>query len=66
MTRAELIKDMKSATGSSFITVTELCKYLGLSNNTRVKAEYLADLDRVGTHYFIPDVAGAILERRKA
>lgn len=65
MTKQKLIKDMEKKTGSSFITITEICKYLGLSNQHRVKTTFLADLDRVnGKLYFIPDVAEKIMESR--
>ena len=64
MERRELIRSMMhSVDGASFITCTEVTRFLGLTNNTRVKKKYLIGLDRVGRGYFIPDVATRIHER---
>jgi len=64
MTKSDLVRDMKQTTGSSFITVSELTRYLGKQNQSRVKQKYLKDLDRVGKGYFIPDVAQTIMDDR--
>ena len=64
MERQELIRAMMhSVGGASFITCTEVTRFLGLTNNTRVRDKYLRDLDRVGRGYFIPDVARKIHEK---
>lgn len=65
MTKQDLIHSMQSANdGSAFITVTELCRYLGKHSRERVKAQYLNGLDRIGKAYFVPDVAERIMQRR--
>ncbi len=43
--------------GGSYITVRELSKFLGQTNDSRVKNRYLRGLERIGKSYFIPDVA---------
>ena len=62
MTKQELTADMRrSCSGSSFITRTELMKYLGYNCPKRVD-KYLRGLERISrTKYFIPDVSEAIL-----
>ena len=66
MTKQALTQDMKRAAGgASFITVTQLAAYLGRTNKSKVKYEYLADLDRVGNGYFIPDVAEMLMQKRR-
>lgn len=64
MVKSELVRDMKSYTGgASFISVTELTKYLGQSNQTRIKNRYLSGLKSVaGKKYYIPEVAEKVLE----
>lgn len=64
MVKSDLIRDMKSFTsGASFISVTELTKYLGQSNQTRIKNRYLSGLQPVaGKKYFIPEVAEKVME----
>lgn len=65
MTRQELIKSMSaSVNGAGFISVTELCIFLGLKNKSRVKRDFCSGLDRVGKAFFIPDVAEKIMEKR--
>ena len=60
MNKTELIKDMKSSTGSSFITRTKLAAYMGKKNPRHID-KYLDGLEHVGVNYFIPDVAEAIM-----
>lgn len=60
LTKSDLIKDMKAATGSSFITRIELTRYLGYACPKTVD-KYLYPLERIEKRYFIPDVAAAIL-----
>lgn len=61
MNKSELVKDMKSATGSGFITRIELARYMGFSCPKGVD-KYLQPLQRVDDkRYFIGDVADAIL-----
>ena len=65
MVKSDLVRDMKSFThGASFISVTELTKYLGQRNITRVKTKYLTELQPVaGKKYFIPEVAEKVMEK---
>ena len=65
MERRELIADMKKTVGSSFITLTEIGKYIHQTNLTRVKKEYLIGLERLGKRYFIPDVVTRLMEGRR-
>lgn len=66
MTKVELIHQLQTTTGASFITCTELCKFLGKQNQSRVKREYLYGLDRIGKAYFIPDVAQRLMDGRES
>jgi len=64
MDRKEVIRSMmQSVNGASFITNTQLCRYLGQENRTRIKNAYLRGLPQVGRYYFIPDVATRIIEK---
>ena len=66
MTKTELARDMKTFVGAGVISNTELCKYLGQTNKTRIKAQYLSGLTPIaGKKYFIPEVAEAIMEKRR-
>ena len=51
-----MIAEMKSFTGSDFITARELATYMGYKRTVSVKA-ILSDLPKANTKYFIPDVA---------
>ena len=66
MTRAEIQKSLERHTkGAACIGLKELCDWLGVANQTRVKKKYLNDLEYVsGKKYFIPEVAKNIWERR--
>lgn len=66
MTRHEIQKSLEAhAKGSACIGLKEICEWLGVSNQTRVKERYLSDLEYVaGKKYFIPEVARNIYERR--
>ena len=64
MDRQELIRTMRqSVDGASFINHQQLCRFLGIANRERVKKAYLIGLPKVGRMYFIPDVAGRIIEK---
>ena len=64
MERQELIRAMmKSVDGASFITATQVMRFLGVKNSSRVKTDYLQGLEHVGTLYFIPDVVGRITQK---
>lgn len=64
MTKAELTADLKRYCGGSFITRTELAKYMGYSSPKRVD-RFLQGLDRIGgTRYFCNDVAENVLKYR--
>ena len=63
MTKRELVRGLKSAVdGSSFITLTELTKYLGLKDKYKVRRKYLLGLNSIGKRYFIDDVADELLK----
>lgn len=64
MTKAELTADLKRHCGGSFITRTELAKYMGYASPKRVD-RFLEGLERIcGTRYFIADVADNMLKYR--
>lgn len=65
MTKQELTADLRRCCGgASFITRTELAKYLGYSCPKRVD-RYLQGLERVSkTKYFIPDVSESLIRYR--
>lgn len=68
MTNTDLKRAMmQHVNGAAFITVSELCAFLGYSKNThhQVKQKYLYGLEKVGTGYFIPDVVVRIMNARK-
>ena len=69
MEKRTVISEMKSFNnGSSYITIGMLAKHLGKSKE--FAANLVAGLDRLpgeknGTKYFVPDVAGRIMDRRQ-
>lgn len=69
MEKRTVISEMKSFNnGSSYITVGKLAKHLGKSKE--FVANLVSGLDKLpgeknGTKYFIPDVAGRIMEARR-
>lgn len=64
MTKTEIAADLKKYCGGSFITRTELAKFMGYASPKRVD-RFLDGLDRIsGTRYFIGDVAERILMYR--
>lgn len=63
MDKQTLIRDMKQACKSSFITRNGLAQYMGIKNPQNVD-QYLYGLERVnGKYYFIPDVAQVLKAR---
>lgn len=61
MTAREIEQDMKASVGgASFISPGELAKYLGQKNTSRVRQKYMKEAFKVGTKYFIPEVAKAL------
>lgn len=69
MDKQTLIRDMKSFVGGgAFITPTQTAKYMRLSPGRM--PELLQSLDFIKTgkarQYFIPDVAGRIIENSQA
>ena len=64
MTRTEIKKDMRQAlnTQTGFFTVGQICKYVGDSNQGRVKKKYLEGLPRMNKRYSADDVAERLLE----
>lgn len=66
MDKWELVRRMKeSVGGADFISLTEFSHYMGIKDPYKVRKKYLSGLERVGTKYFIPDVAGRITEEAK-
>lgn len=64
MTKSEITADLKRYCGGSFITRTELAKFMGYASPKRVD-RFLQGLDRIsGTRYFIGDVAENIMKYR--
>lgn len=63
MKKNEIIKDMQASVGSSFITRKKLAMYLGRKDPKDVD-KYLMGLDRLGTTYFVPDVAERLMEMK--
>ena len=66
MTKQDIVRDMKAFNGgSSFINVSDFCRYMGLGSREKAKAKYLAGLERIdGAGYFIPDVSQRVYERK--
>lgn len=66
MRACDLTQDMKKFVGGgSFITLVELTRYLNRKDPKAVKQKYLLSLERIGTGYFIPDVAQELFKHRK-
>lgn len=69
MEKRTVISEMKSFNnGSSYITIGKLAKHLGKSKE--FVANLVEGLDKLpgeknGTKYFVPDVAGRIMDRRQ-
>ena len=61
MTKSEITTDLKRYCGSSFITRSELAKYMGYACPKRVD-KFLQGLERIGTRYFINDIVENILK----
>ena len=65
MTKSQLTNDLKKFCGGSFITRTDLAKFMRYQSPKRVDM-FLDGLDRInGTRYFIADVAERILQFRE-
>ena len=64
MNKKDIEKDMKQYCGGSFITVTQLQKYLGVKSHHSVE-KYLIGLDCISDrYYFIPDAAEVLIMYR--
>lgn len=61
MNRKELIADMKSRAGSSFVPQVWLCKYLNVKDPRSIRS-CLVGLPKINGRYFIDDVADRILQ----
>ena len=60
MNKKDIEKDMKQYCGGSFITVTQLQKYMGVKSHHSVE-KYLVGLDRISDrYYFVPDVVESL------
>ena len=57
MTRSTIADELRRFTGKGLITNSELSRFLGDKNLTRVKAKYLDGLERIGRGYLITEVA---------
>lgn len=69
MDKQTLVKSMEKHTGGvAFINQTQLAKYLGQSRGSI--PEMVSGLDYLENHreklYFVPDVAGRLMDRRRA
>lgn len=62
MTKTELTKAMQGFAGSSFITRAQLANFMGYKNPVSVD-RYLYSLERIDSKYFIPDVAGELMQK---
>ena len=69
MTKQELIRDLKKETGSSFVTISGIARYMGMGRDT-VRNEITAGLEYIESgrskSYFVGDIAQRIIERRRA
>lgn len=69
MEKRTIISEMKSFNnGSSYITIGKLAKHIGKSKEFAANLVYGLDKlpgEKNGTKYFIPDVAGRIMDRRE-
>lgn len=66
MRACDLTKEMKQFVGGgSFITLIELTKFLGRKDPKSVRSKYLLGLTKIGTGYFIPEVAEVLFQHRK-
>ena len=64
MEKRTIISEMKKDTkGAAFISMTTLSRHLG--RGKAYAKEMVAGLDMVDNKYFIPDVAGRIMDRRE-
>lgn len=67
MTKQDIKKDLQSlAGGAFFINTQKIIAYLGYSQNSykEVRSQYLAGLPKVGSKYYIDDVAARIYAKR--
>ena len=64
MTRQDCIKALqKSAEADGFITMAEICRFIGIKKREYVQ-KYVEGLPRFeGKRYFIPEVADRIMSR---
>ena len=65
MNKQELTRKLEQAAGAEgFITASKFARFMGRTNISKCKEEYLSGLERVdGKYYFIPDVAKVLLSR---
>lgn len=67
MTKQDIKNDLRTlAGGAFFIGTNKIIDYLGYSQNSYkdVKGKYLAGLPKVGSKYYIDDVAARIYAKR--
>ena len=65
MQKKELIDDLKSTFGCSFMTVKEISAWTGRSQSF-VKAHIVNDLPVMGRLYFVNDIADRVFELRRS
>lgn len=66
MRACDLTKEMRQFVGGgSFITLIELTRFLGKKDAKSVRQKYLLGLTKIGTGYFIPEVAEVLFQHRK-
>lgn len=65
MTKIELSRDMRRATGGGLITRAGLARYMGITDAHNVD-RFLSGLEAVaGKYYYIPDVAARLCEAKE-
>lgn len=57
MLKREIANDLRAFTGAGMITKTQLSRYMGYSRVDKLPTRYLEGLKKVGTKYFIKEVA---------
>jgi len=66
MTKSDIKRSLKEHTnGAGTITCKQLSEWLGVSDQTKVKRKYLLNLESIGTHYLIDEVAQRLADMRR-
>lgn len=64
MLKREIANELKTFTGAGMITKTQLSRFMGYSRVDKLPARYLKGLKKVGTKYFIKEVAERLSEEQ--